>query len=151
WLGHVIRNARADAVRAPRLDVRSALPARRTDASGRVRLTDPAALAPVVTPFRGVGGSKPSNDGERRRFAVTSRPTGPCGGTPRRARRRPACRRAQPSLVADRRIAAHDHIRPTATDDAREVAAEGDRRLDDAVLVAEKDHLRHAEDASRLA
>src|SRR5262249_13812847 len=55
------------------------------------------------------------------------------------------------AVIAHRRIAAHDDVGPDATDHAREVAPEGDRRLEDTVLMAEEDHVSHAEDASRRA
>src|SRR5262249_54881221 len=49
---------------------------------------------------REAGQAQPAHVGVGR--YATSRPTGPFGGTPRRARRRPACRRARPSSARDR-------------------------------------------------
>jgi hypothetical protein len=48
------------------------------------------------------------------------------------------------------RIAAHDDVRALLADDPREIAPEGERRLDDAVLVAEEHDVLHAEDPCRV-
>src|SRR5262245_53392498 len=55
------------------------------------------------------------------------------------------------AVVAHRRIAAHDDIGPDATDHAREVAPQRDRRLEDTILVAEENYVPHPEDTGRLA
>jgi hypothetical protein len=48
-------------------------------------------------------------------------------------------------------IAAHDGVRPIAADEAREIAPHRDGGLQHAVLVAEEDDLRDAEDGARRA
>src|SRR2546430_8926503 len=50
------------------------------------------------------------------------------------------------AVPAHRRVAADDHVRPDPSDDTREVAPQRDGRLDDAVLIPEKDDVLHAED-----
>ena len=54
------------------------------------------------------------------------------------------------AVVAHGGIPAHHRVGPVAADDARQLPAERERRLEHPVLVAEEDHLGDPEDATGL-